>query len=94
MEPVGASKRRALEILYRKVSRAREACAGSDRTNYGNFPDFLQEAYEFSLVLHPAVSIKLEALIQQIALIEDFGIRLTFDDALCDILNYDLKGYG
>lgn len=82
------------KILYVKVKIAREACAGSDRCHYDQFPTYLQEAMIEAVCIRNDIYMKLLDVKNRYKKSKTLSDRIEYDRILCDVLNNDLKGSG
>lgn len=77
-----------LREFRQSISRAREACAGSNVQEKGIFIDLLNKALKISIDYNYVnLPIKLAMIEKEALKIKDYGDRLPLDDELCGILN-------
>lgn len=88
--------RKSEEVLYSKVSKAREVCAGSAQGKGTKvLYELINDAMTFARdVGADGIADKIEQAYRTVVTTPTTSRRIEADDILCSILNNELKGFG
>lgn len=88
--------RRSERVLYSKVQKARESCAGDSVKGKGEVMKLITDALNFAIEwgVEQAVLDKLAVAYSGMSTVSEYKDRLPVDQILCSLLNNELEGFG